>query len=278
MQYTILYIEDDKDDIDRMKRKVDQAKFQIFGVNHGDEAVSIIKGDRDKKIKAVLLDVRLTDPDTGFLQRKQGNTILSEIKEIRPEMPVFAISWKSGISGLVNGYYPKTTLFGDKVLFKDFQKALEESINEVEGERYYPKDGGGKEWQEKWGPQYLRLRNDPSFQSEEQKIGDEARKDYDLLNGEEIKTKYSGFRNTGTLRDVLIIRRVIAAAAFSCMKKNKEIAWQEVSQFLRLSGEDLETLKDLMYICGIKWGNIITQSTLLEEEKRWLLENGFLRS
>jgi len=276
----ILYIEDDQIDIKKMIKEIDKNKFEILVEINGDEAIKKIQMDKHKLIKAILLDIKLIDRETKLFQRLQGDDIAREIKKIRPEMPIIAISRRGKINSSINGYYPKEVLFKLKSVFKDLEEALWDAIQKVEISEFYPEDGGAKQWQDRWGPEYIEFRNKPDFSSREAKVGNASRQDYDLLNDGKIRGTYRKYRGTDSLTNILIARRVIFAAAFaSCIEEGgiiKDIAWNDVCDFLGLKIDDWEGLKNLMYACGIKWGGIINRATLLKEEENWLKENSFL--
>lgn len=285
----ILYIEDDEGDIDLMRRGVDAAKFEVIGEIYGDRAISKLEADiADQTIKAVLLDaVDLKDPVTGLPQSLQADEIALKIKEIRPGLPVFAVSWfrRGGLSVPVDGVYPKTTLFTTPATFKDLEEALSDAILKMEVTSFYPDDGGGTSWRDRWGPKYIEFRNSANFHSEQITIGRRARQDYDLLVNASIGGTYRKYRGPDNLKNLLIVRRVIFATVFSCYGSDKGVVWREVSEFLGFEfpkdeepsgGEMQGGLRTLMSDCGIKWGNIINRATLLREEEEWLREESFL--
>jgi CheY-like chemotaxis protein len=270
--YKVLYVEDDESDIRLMQQGIDKKKFEIIAEVYGNKAVEKIKEDTEGNIKAVLLDIRLIDPKTDSEQNWQGEEVLSKIRALKPEIPVIAVSLDNAIAGAdLQGYFPKKTLFKSKRNFRDLEETLSERIADAE-KRYYPPDGGGSEWQRRWGPEYIRFRNSNDFPSQEAEIGQEAWKDFELLSEKKIEN-YRRYRGTRSLRDVLIARRVIFADCFEICRKG-EIDFDQVCEDLGYPREAFENLKNFMNACGIKWAGIRTGSALLEEEKKWLKDKG----
>jgi hypothetical protein len=273
--------------MEQMRHGIDSSRFELIGEIYGDRALEQLASDKEEqRIKAVLLDaVELNDPLTGLPQAFEPDEIARRIKEIRPGLPVFAVSWfrRGGLSVPVDGVYPKATLFKTPLTFRDLEEALDDAISIIEVSSFYPDDGGGASWKRRWGPEYIELRNSPGFASEQAAVGKRAREDYDILEDSEIGETYRKYRGADTLKNVLIARRVIFATVFACYKNDKGVIWREVSEFLKFDfpydeganeGEIHEGLRNLMNGCGIKWGNIINRSTLLDEEEAWLkLEN-----
>jgi CheY-like chemotaxis protein len=274
----VLYIEDEEKDIEKMKKHIDKNKFEIIGEIYGENAIRIINEDRT--IDAVLLDIYLKDPNTGLDQRLQGDMIAEEIRKIRPEIPIIAVSIGHSISAYIDGYYKKEELF-QMELFKEFQDYLEMLIKRMYESLYYPIQYG-KVWEKKWGPEYIKFRKDPRFKTMEAKIGEIAKTDYETLREGRLQMTYRKYRGTDKLWDVLIARRVIFAAAFYTLPPGKisGIDWDKVCQFLKFVDEseipDTNGLKNFMHACGIAWGGILTGNTLLEEEKEWLRVNNFV--
>jgi hypothetical protein len=289
--YKVLYIEDDQEDLERMIRGIDSAKFEIVGEIYGEKALARLGADKQASaFKAVLLDaVELKDPITNLPQVLQGDEIARKIREIKPHLPIFAVSWfRSGsVRAPVNGIYPKVTLFSSPNTFKDLEEALQDAILEMDMVSFYPDDGGGKQWKDRWGPEYTKFRNSPSFYQEEVKISQRANEDYELLEQtkNEIHETYRKYRGTDNLFNVLIARRVIFGTVFDLCKDEKGVPWKEVGEFLGFrfpSGQKAndtemhEGLRNFMNECGIKWGHIINKGTILQEEEKWLKEEYFL--
>jgi CheY-like chemotaxis protein len=276
----VLYIEDDEKDIERMKKHIEGRKFEIIGVIYGEDAIKII--DKDRTIEAVLLDVYLKDPKTGLDQRLQGDRIAEKIREIRPEIPIIAVSVGHSINTHIDGYFKKEEIF-EMGLFKQFEEYLEMLIKRMYESLYYPIDYG-RAWEKKWGPEYIKFRKDPRFQQKEVQIGDLAKDDYENLRQGKLNMTYRRYRGTDVLWNVLIARRVIFAAAFSTLPQENisGIDWEKVCQFLKFvdkSGTpDTNGLTNFMHACGIAWGGILNGNTLLEEEKEWLKGRGFVPS
>lgn len=280
LPHKVLYIEDDDNDFKRMQKEIDNKKFEIIEETYGDKAIGKVKEDKHKIIKAILLDIVLKDPKTNLSQRFQGDEVAHRIKEIRPEIPIIAVSWQGRINAAINGYYPKETLFKVKGMFKGLEEALEDAIQQVEVTAFYPQDGGGKQWRDRWGREYIEFRNNTGFSNKIVEIEKAARQDYDLLNNGKIGETYRKYRGTDSLYNILIARRVIFAAAFASSISEKgtinNIVWDEVCTFLGFDEYDMEGLKNFMHACGIKWGGILNKTTLLKEEEEWLKREHFL--
>lgn len=287
----VLYIEDDEDDIKRIQQGIDPAKFEIVGEIYGAKSLEILEADKPSQmIKAVLLDaVELNDPVTQLPQFLQADEVARRIREIRPDVSIFAVSWfrQGGLKVPVDGVYPKATLFSSPETFKDLEEALGDAIRRTEETSFYPDDGGGKSWHQKWGEEYIEFRNNSNVENDEAKIGQRARQDYDLLSNNEISETYRKYRGIDSLKNILIARRVIFATVFSNYSSDNGVVWREVSSYLGFNfpvGEEAfdsemhEGLRNFMNGCGIKWGNIINRSTLLKEEEAWLKAEEFLNS
>lgn len=287
----VLYIEDDEDDIRQIQQGIDPTKFEIIGEIYGTKALEKLESDKSTQmIKAVLLDaVELNDPDTQLPQYLQADEVARKVRDIRPDVSIFAVSWfrQGGLKVPVDGVYPKSTLFSSPATFKDLEEALGDAIRRTEETSFYPDDGGGKSWQQKWGEEYIEFRNNPSFAAEEEKIGQRARQDYDFLSDNDLSETYRKYRGIDSLKNILIARRVIFAAVFSNYQNEKGVVWSDVSEFLGFrfpDGEEAfysemhEGLRNFMNGCGIKWGNIINRSTILKEEEAWLAKEEFLIS
>jgi CheY-like chemotaxis protein len=274
----VLYIEDEEKDIERMKNLINSRKFEIIGENYGEEAIKII--DRDRTIEAILLDIYLKDPKTGLDQRLQGDRIAEKIREIRPEIPIIAVSIGHSINTHIDGYFKKEEIF-EMGLFKQFEEYLEMLIKKMYESLYYPIDYG-TEWKRKWGREYIKFRRDPRFKVKEVQIGEIAKADYENLRQGRLKMTYRRYRGTDKLWNVLIARRVIFAAAFSTLPRESisGIDLEKVCQFLNFVDESgapkTNDLTNFMHACGIAWGGILNGNTLLEEEKEWLKANDFV--
>lgn len=289
--HKVLYIEDDESDLVRMRDGIDPSIFEIVGETYGERAIEILNSDKSKRaIKAVLLDAgELLDPETQLPQSLQGDDVARKVREVRPDLPLFAVSWfrHGRLTVSVDGVYPKVTLFASPATFKDLEEALVDAVSKMERTSYYPYDGGGARWRVKWGQEYIEFRNDPNFSFEEAKVGQLARQDYDALSDGLIGETYRRYRGTDNLKNVLIARRTVFAGVFSHYSNNGGIAWKEVSEFLGFKFPDDEMpdensmhegLRNFMNECGIKWGNIINRANALTEEEEWLKKEGFLPS
>src|SRR5215216_266193 len=137
----ILYIEDDEADIKRMQGGIEPATFEIIGEIYGEKAIERLQSDKPHQtIKAILLDaVELKDPVTQLPQPFQGDELTRKIREIRPDLPIFAVSWfrRGGVNVPVDGVYPKTTLFTSPGTFKDLEEALNDAIHKIEMSTFY---------------------------------------------------------------------------------------------------------------------------------------------
>lgn len=276
--WKVLYIEDDKKEIELLRQEINQSMFEIVGEVYGDKAIQQIQDDKSKTIKAVLLDIQLNDPSTTLPQKLSGEEVARRIKTERPEIPIFAVSGVGNIRGFIKGYYRKENLFKSRNAMRDFEHALEESIYEAERTMYYPRASGTK-WLSRWGKEYIEFRNSPTFPNDERDIGEEAIKDFNQLENNQIKRTYRAHRGADNLTNVLIARRVICATVFNFREH-----WGDVSKFLNFSPEDErlgrndidDGLRNFMNACGIAWGSITNRATLLKEEEQWLVENKFL--
>ena len=289
--HKVLYIEDDESDLVQMKNGIDPTNFEIVGETDGERAIEVLNSDKSKRvIRAVLLDAgELLDPQTKLPQPLQGDDVARRVRDLRPDLPLFAVSWfrQGRLSVPVDGVYPKATLFASPATFKDLEEALVDAISKMDRTSYYPYDGGGSRWRVKWGQEYIEFRNDPNFSFEESKVGQLARQDYDSLADGIVGETYRKYRGTDNLKNVLIARRTVFAGVFSHYSNNRGIAWKEVSEFLGFKFPDDEMpdensmhegLRNFMNECGIKWGNIINRANVLTEEEEWLKKEGFVPS
>jgi len=265
----VLYVEDNEGDIKIMKDMADSNKFEIIAETNGEKAIEIIKNDKHKLIKAILLDLELLEPATNLKQKLQGKEVGKEIKEIRPEIPIFIVSKHVGKEIPFIGCYPKEEIFKPGGI-KGLEDALEMAIYEMESKESSPLQVGSK-WKRKWERQWLDLKNDPNFSLIEKRIGEEANKDIDLLEKSEISGSYRSYRGADNIQNALIARRVIFATYFNFSRQ--ENIWDSVCDYLNM---DDQGLKNFMHELGIAWGSIVNRGTLLKEEEEWLKENGYL--
>jgi hypothetical protein len=289
--HKVLYIEDDEGDLVRMMDGIDSSLFEIVGEIYGDRALATLDSDKTKRvIRAVLLDAGvLLDPQTQLPQPLQGADVARRVREVRPDLPLFAVSWfrKGGLNVPVDGVYPKATLFVSPATFRDLEEALLDAVSRMEVTSYYPHDSGGSRWRTKWGQEYIEFRNNPNYSFEVPRLGQIARQDYDALADGVIGETYRKYRGTDSLKNVLIARRTVFATVFSHYSSHGGIAWREVSEFLGFKFPEDEVadensmhegLRNFMNECGIKWGNIINRSTALTDEEEWLRKEGFIPS
>ena len=265
----VLYVEDNEGDIKIMKDMADSNKFEIIAETNGEKAIEIIKNDKHKHLKAILLDLELLEPATNLKQKLQGKEVGKEIKEIRPEIPIFIVSKHVGKEIPFIGCYPKEEIFKPGGI-KGLEDALEMAIYEMESKESSPLQVGSK-WKRKWERQWLDLKNDPNFSLIEKRIGEEANKDMDLLENNKISGTYRSYRGAGNLQNALIARRVIFATYFNFFEQENVL--DSVADYLNM---DDQGLKNFMHELGIAWGSIQTCGTLLKEEEEWLKENGYL--
>jgi len=265
----VLYVEDDEGDIKTMRDMIDSNKFEIIAETNGERAVEKIKNDKNKLIKAILLDLVLLEPGTNLEQKLQGDEVAKKIKEIRPEMPIFIVSRYLGKEIPFIGCYPKEEIFKPGGI-KGLEEALEMAIYEMESKESSPLQVGTK-WKKKWERQWLDLKNDPNFSLIEKRIGREANRDMDLLENNKISGTYRSYRGADNLQNALIARRVIFGAYFNFSEQ--ENVWDSVGDYLNM---DDQGLKNFMHELGIAWGSIENRGTLLKEEEEWLKENEYL--
>jgi len=265
----VLYVEDDEGDIKTMKNMIDNNKFEIIAETNGEKAIEIIKNDKNKLIKAILLDLELLKPGTNLGQKLQGDEVAKEIKKIRPEIPIFTVSKHVGKKISFIGCYPKKEIFKPGGI-KGLEDALEIAIYDMESKMFSPSTVGTK-WKEKWEKQWLDLKNNPNFSLIEKRISEEANKDMDLLKNNKISGTYRSYRGANNLENALIARRVIFATYFKFF--GQENVLDSVADYLNM---DDQGLKNFMHELGIAWGSIENRGTLLKEEEEWLKENGYL--
>jgi CheY-like chemotaxis protein len=85
---TILIAEDDDTNFFLLKEYLDFSKAEIIWAQNGEEAVKWVENNPD--IDLVLMDIQMPVMD--------GNTAMREIKKIRPNLPVIALT-AFGVSG-----------------------------------------------------------------------------------------------------------------------------------------------------------------------------------
>jgi len=85
---TILIAEDDETNFFLLKEYLSFSQAEIIWVQNGEEAVQSVKNNPD--IDVVLMDIQMPVMD--------GNTAMKQIKKIRPDLPVIALT-AFGVSG-----------------------------------------------------------------------------------------------------------------------------------------------------------------------------------
>jgi hypothetical protein len=282
MSWKILIIDDQISDKPRYEKCLGQwLKSHLVFQPFAQSAINYVQQDTQREIIAVLLDLLLNRPDFAAEPQRLENgqelrgteggcVVASIIKHIRPDLPIIAVSvHPNPHDPNFYSFYPKEDLF-NRGMCGDLRDLLENFAINFLSAMYYPSHWG-KLWKEKWGPKYLRFRDDPNFPNREKKIGDEAKKDFEMLRNGQIRGSYRAFRTTRTLENVLIARRVLFASALSHLGRDGGIKWGDVCRFLGFD-YDQNALNNFMHSCGIAWGGILNRSTLLKEEIDWIVE------
>ncbi|MCX7987781.1 MAG: response regulator [Bacteroidales bacterium] len=79
---TLLIAEDDDTNFFLLKEYLEFSKAEILWAQNGEEAIRIVENNPD--IDVVLMDIQMPVMD--------GNTAMREIKKIRPQLPVIALT------------------------------------------------------------------------------------------------------------------------------------------------------------------------------------------
>jgi len=252
----ILYLEDEKEDFEKIEEKLKSYGVELVWKNNPLEALEYLKKN---KIDAIFVDLELRN-ENGDLYEIQGEEFIKKVNKMFPDLPVFILSKYFGKTISYLGCYSKGDILNreaDKLLIQQLKETLERKDT-----NFIP----SKQWKRKWSKEWERLKRSPDFEKVIKEVESQAEADINLLENKKLKESYRAYRTTKTFFDVLVSRRVLAYSYVKFYKK-PGVVWWHLEEFLNM---EENAIKNFFFEVGLAWGSILNGKTLLGEEREWL--------
>jgi CheY-like chemotaxis protein len=220
----LLFVDDEEEWQRIIKSNLEPRGFVVLTEESGKQAIEIVRNDKSKEIKAVLLDWLMPN------QYLQGPGVLKHFLDIRPDLPVFALTGMpqktaASKSELVKkaveirstpglkGYFVKDIEQGQlEEDYDDVARSIQESVLQIEIilERI------PRQWKRQSGyvDEYMKLRNSTNWDGIEKEIADDAERGIEGYRTGRIQqtlgTAYPSKKDGHVdITTVLIARRIV---------------------------------------------------------------------